>query len=103
MPRSVRADSKAKAATPDDDDDDGKTVEEIRRELALKLAMIVSDWRKCRRRVCQRRRGCVPAASGCLSPREPRRVMTPAQAAAERAKLYRTLQRHLAAMGCEDV
>jgi hypothetical protein len=102
MPRSVRADSKAKAATPDDDEDDGQTMAEIRRELTLKLQMMVSDWRQCRRRVCQRRRGCVPAESGCLSPRQPRRVLTPEQAAVSMAKLYRTLQGMVAKSECEE-
>jgi hypothetical protein len=100
MPRSVRADAKAKAAAPDDDEDDGKTVEEIRRELTRKLAMIVNHWRPCRRRVCQRRRACSPAESGCVSPR-PRRVLTPEQEAAERAEMSLTIRRHLAAMGRE--
>ena len=87
--------SNAPAVAADDDSD----VEAIHYELARKLMLIVSDWRRCRRPECRRRRGCAETGLDCASPRRPEREMTPDQEAAMMADFQRALKRRMAQIG----
>ena len=97
-PSSQRARNNAKAATADQPPAAAPlSTEELRRSLARKLAIFVSDWRRCPRRICQRKRECVPQNNDdCLSPRRSARIVTPEREAAELAHFLRAIKRRLA-------
>jgi hypothetical protein len=59
--------------------------------------MFMSDWRRCRRRVCRRRRACVPVGIMCHSPAKPTRELTPDQEASAMVQTKRALERRLGA------
>jgi hypothetical protein len=74
-------------------------LEAMRYELARKLMLIVSDWRRCPRGACKRRRGCAETGLDCASPRRPERELTPDQEAAVMADFQRALKRRMAEIG----
>ena len=88
-----KSESKAPAPPPAEDT---RTVEEIRHSIIRKLMLFVSDWRRCPRPACRRRRACAATGLDCASPRNPARPMTPDQETASRAHLKRALERRLA-------
>jgi hypothetical protein len=53
------------------------TLEDQRRELARKLAIFASDWRRCPRPQCRRARACRQPVLKCFGPREVRKTMPP--------------------------
>jgi hypothetical protein len=73
-----------------------QNAEELRLSIMRKLAVFVSDWRRCRRGICQRSRACVPQDGECLSPRGNLRPMTDEQEARARAGLLRALKQRQA-------
>jgi hypothetical protein len=73
------------------------SIEDMRRALMRKLAIFVSDWRRCPRRLCRRKRACQPDGVYCLSPTESARSVSPEQEARAMGWLKRELERRLAA------
>ncbi len=67
-----------------------QSVEEMRRSMLHKLAVLTNKWRKCPERVCRRKRGCASPRMTCLS--LPSRPVSPDQRAAGAAILKRMLR-----------
>jgi hypothetical protein len=81
-------------AAPPDNSDPAAIIDAQRRELARRLAIFASDWRRCPQRICRRNRACTPADIVCFSP-PPARKTTPEQDAEAMAWLSRELKRRL--------
>jgi hypothetical protein len=43
----------------------GKSLDELRRQLTLKLALVANRWHNCAEPVCQRNRGCMAPQGFC--------------------------------------
>jgi hypothetical protein len=98
MPR--RADTKANTAaantpTAAPPPEPSLTLEQQRAVLVRKLAIFASDWRRCPRRLCRRKRGCMLPDQDCFSPPRRERPRTPEQQAAMLHVLKRALERRL--------
>jgi hypothetical protein len=75
-----------------------RDIEALRYSLARKLMLLVSDWRRCPKPACKRRRGCAAPGLDCHTP-EPERAITPEQEDAAMAHFQRALQKRLAQLG----
>jgi hypothetical protein len=78
------------------------SAEQIYWEIARKLAIFTSDWRRCPRKICRRSRACRLPDAECFSPRQSNRApLTDDQWEREKIALKRALENRLAEIGGE--
>ncbi len=84
------------------DDGPPRHIDDIRRDLARRIHMLISDqqklWRSCRERPCRRARHCIVPRGRC-SNAEPLPPMSPEREALARARMLRAVQAALARAG----
>jgi hypothetical protein len=76
-----------------------RDVEQLRYDLARKLMLFASDWRRCPRPACRRAKRCAEQGLDCDTPLPPGRPMTEEQEAEMLAQLKRALERRQAEIG----
>jgi hypothetical protein len=101
QPRNRRhASPKTAAAAPPAEPE--PSLEQLRAELTLKVIRLAGQyqWPACPRRICRRRRACVPAGLQCANPR-PAPQITEEERSASMAHFRRALLRRQAELEAE--
>jgi hypothetical protein len=99
-PRNSGPDAQPKPSAASPPAESEYDVEAIRYELARRLMLIVSDWRRCPKAACKRRRGCAAAGLDCRM-LDTGLEMTAEETAAVMADFRRALERRRAEIGTE--